>query len=484
MTNNERPLHLLNYFNGEWQGQNLETFDVINPATNELVGTIPNGTKEDVLAAIEGAQAAFEKWKVLTAEDRSVYLEKFYARLIERKEEIAQIITEENGKPLKEARGEVLYAASFIKWYAEEGKRVYGRTIPAKGEDQRIQVLKQPVGVVAAITPWNFPAAMITRKLAPALAAGCTFIVKPPKETPLTAAKIMECAEEAGIPKGVVNMVVTPNEAFSETVQSSKEVRKLTFTGSTEVGKLLMKQSADLVKNVSLELGGQAPLIVLDDADVETAVEGTIASKFRNAGQTCICANRLYVQSGIYEEFVSKLKEKIAELKVGNGLDEGVDIGPLINQKGYDKVIRHVEDAVEKGAEIVVGGKGHQQSKQDAPFYEPTLLLNAKENMLCMTEETFGPVVPVQKVESDEEAVRLANDTPFGLSSYYFTENMTRGTKIAEALDYGIIGWNHGAPSAAQSPFGGMKQSGLGREGGAEGIEPFLETKYLSIGVK
>ncbi|MFG6147680.1 NAD-dependent succinate-semialdehyde dehydrogenase [Halobacillus sp. B23F22_1] len=474
-----KELNLLNYVAGKWVGENAETFDITNPATNEVVGTIPNGTKEDVEAAIEAAQAAFEEWKVLSAEERSDYLEKFYQRVIERQEEIARILTLENGKPLKEARGEVLYAASFIKWYAEEGKRVYGRTIPSKGPGQRIQVLKQPVGVVAAITPWNFPAAMITRKLAPALAAGCTFIVKPPKETPLTAAKLMECAEEAGIPKGVVNMVVTPNEAFSETIQQSEVVRKLTFTGSTEVGKLLMKQSADQMKNISLELGGQAPLIVLDDADVEAAVEGTIASKFRNAGQTCICANRIYVQEGIYDPFVSLLKEKIEKLKVGNGLEEDVDIGPLINKKGYEKVVRHVEDAKEKGADIVVGGQG----QYEVPFYEPTLILGTNENMLCMTEETFGPVVPVQKVETEEEAVRLANNTPFGLAAYYFTENMNRGTKMGEALDYGIIGWNHGAPSAAQAPFGGMKQSGLGREGGAEGIEAFLETKYLSIGI-
>ncbi|WP_101842604.1 NAD-dependent succinate-semialdehyde dehydrogenase [Halobacillus sp. Marseille-P3879] len=474
-------LNLLNYVDGEWVGENLETFDVINPATQERVGTMPVGTKEHVLTAIEGAKKALEHWKELSAEERANYLEKFYQRVIERQEEIARILTLENGKPLKEAKGEVLYAASFIKWYAEEGKRVYGRTIPSKGPGQRIQVLKQPVGVVAAITPWNFPAAMITRKLAPALAAGCTFIVKPPKETPLTAAKLLECAQEAGIPQGVVNMTVAPNELFSETIQESKDVRKLTFTGSTEVGKLLMKQSADEMKNISLELGGQAPLIVFDDADVDTAVEGTIASKFRNAGQTCICANRLYVQSGIYDEFVSKLKDKIKELKVGNGLEEGVDIGPLINQKGYDKVVSHVKDAKEKGAEVVIGGDA---DRYEAPFYEPTLLLGAKDNMLCMTEETFGPVVPVQKVESDEEAVRLANDTPFGLAAYYFTENMNRGTKIGEALDYGIIGWNHGAPSAPQAPFGGMKQSGLGREGGAEGIEAFLETKYLSIGIK
>ncbi|WP_082233007.1 NAD-dependent succinate-semialdehyde dehydrogenase [Halobacillus massiliensis] len=480
MTTNESPLHLLNYVGGEWQGKDGDTFDIINPATSEVVGTMPLGTKEDVTAAIDAAERALGEWRELSAEERADYLEKFYDRIIERQDEIAQILTLENGKPIKEAKGEILYAASFIKWYAEEGKRVYGRTIPSKGPNQRIQVLKQPVGVVAAITPWNFPAAMITRKLAPALAAGCTFIVKPPKETPLTAVKIMECAEEAGIPRGVLNLVACKNKNFSETIHEDERVRKLTFTGSTEVGRLLMKQSAEQIKNISLELGGQAPLIVLDDADVETAVDQTIASKFRNAGQTCICANRIYVQEGIYDEYVSRLKEKVQELKVGNGLDEDVDIGPLINKDGYEKVVEHVKDAKEKGAEVVVGGEG----KYDAPFYEPTLILDAKENMLCMTEETFGPVLPVQKVKSDEEAVRLANDTPFGLAAYYFTESMNRGTKIAEALDYGIIGWNHGAPSAAQAPFGGLKQSGLGREGGAEGIEPFLETKYLSIGIK
>ncbi|WP_304413574.1 NAD-dependent succinate-semialdehyde dehydrogenase [Halobacillus sp. BBL2006] len=476
-------LKYLNYLDGEWIGEEADTFEVSNPATNKVIGTMALGTKGDLKRAIEGAQSAFEEWKELPAEERARYLEEFYHKVLDRKEEIAKMITWENGKPLKEARGEVMYAASFIKWYAEEGKRIYGKTIPSKSADQRIQVLKQPVGVVAAITPWNFPAAMITRKLAPALAAGCTFIVKPPRETPFTAALFMECAEEAGIPKGVVNMVLTPDEVFSETIQKSEVVRKLTFTGSTEVGKLLMKQSADSVKNISLELGGQAPLIVLNDADVEKAVEGTIASKFRNAGQTCICANRLYVQEGIYDEFVSKLKEKVEELKVGNGLEEQVDIGPVINQAGYKKVVRHVEDAVEKGAEVAVGGKGYLDESLSGNFYAPTLLLNTKEDMLCMTEETFGPVVPVQKVVSDEEAVRLANETPFGLAAYFFTENMSRGTKIAEALEYGIIGWNNGAPSAAQAPFGGMKQSGLGREGGAEGIEAFLETKYLSIGI-
>ncbi|ARI76277.1 NAD-dependent succinate-semialdehyde dehydrogenase [Halobacillus mangrovi] len=476
-------LKYLNYLDGQWIGEEADTFEVSNPATNEVIGTMSLGTKGDLQRAIEGAQTAFDEWKELPAEERARYLEEFYHKVLDRKEEIARMITLENGKPLKEARGEVMYAASFIKWYAEEGRRIYGKTIPSKSAEQRIQVIKQPVGVVAAITPWNFPAAMITRKLAPALAAGCTFIVKPPKETPLTAALFMECAEEAGIPKGVVNMVLTPDEVFSETIQKSDAVRKLTFTGSTEVGRLLMKQSADSIKNISLELGGQAPLIVLNYADVEKAVEGTMASKFRNAGQTCICANRLYVQERIYDEFVSKLKEKVEELNVGNGLEEQVDIGPVINQKGYEKVVRHVEDALEKGAEVVVGGKGYQEESLSGNFYAPTLLLNTNEDMLCMTEETFGPVVPVQKVKSDEEAVRLANETPFGLAAYFFTENMSRGTKIAEALEYGIVGWNNGAPSAAQAPFGGMKQSGLGREGGAEGIEAFLETKYLSIGI-
>ncbi|MFC0525184.1 NAD-dependent succinate-semialdehyde dehydrogenase [Pontibacillus salicampi] len=474
---------MLNFINGDWHGEGRDFFDITNPATGEVIGSMPNGTREDVRRAIDAADKAFSNWKELTAEERSHYLERFHQKIVERKEEIAHIITLENGKPLKESKGEVMYAASFVKWYAEEGKRIYGKTVPSKGADHRIQVMKQPVGVVAAITPWNFPAAMITRKLAPALAAGCTFIVKPPKETPLTAAKLMECAREAGIPAGVINMVITPDEAFSETIQQSEQVRKLTFTGSTEVGRLLMKQSADSIKNLSLELGGQAPLVVLDDADVEKAVEGTMASKFRNAGQTCICANRLYVQEGIYDAFVERLKEEVQQLKVGNGLEEDTDIGPLIHQEGLEKVEQHVRDAVKQGATIVVGGKEYESGIGGGTFFEPTLILDAEEGMLCMTEETFGPVVPVQKIHSDEEAVRLANDTPFGLAAYFFTESMSRGTKLAEALDYGIIGWNHGAPSTAQAPFGGMKQSGLGREGGAEGIEAFLETKYLSIGL-
>ncbi|HET7616019.1 MAG TPA: NAD-dependent succinate-semialdehyde dehydrogenase, partial [Bacillales bacterium] len=357
----------------------------------------------------------------------------------------------------------------------------YGKTIPGKAKNQRIQVLRQPVGVVAAITPWNFPAAMITRKMAPALAAGCTFIVKPPLETPLTALKLMEYCEQAGMPKGVVNTIVTPDEAFSGTIKDSEKVRKLTFTGSTEVGSLLMKQSAEHIKNVSFELGGQAPFIVLDDADMEKTVQGAMDSKFRNAGQTCIASNRFYVQAGVYEKFIDKLTDEVKKLKVGNGLEEGIDVGPLINKEGYEKVEKHVKDAVEKGAEVVYGGNG--EKRNGGYFFEPTVLKNATNNMLCMNQETFGPLIPVQKVESAEEAVKLANDTRYGLAGYFFTESVTQGTKVAEALDYGIIGWNQGAPSAAQAPFGGMKESGIGREGGHEGIEEYLETKYISLGL-
>ncbi|MCA1021099.1 NAD-dependent succinate-semialdehyde dehydrogenase [Halobacillus litoralis] len=477
-----KTIQYANYINGEGvDGKDL--VEVVNPATEEVVGRMALASEKELVSAIQGAEEAFHEWKGMSADVRAGYLEKFYEKILQRTDDIARMITLENGKPIKEARGEVMYAASFIKWYAEEGKRVYGRTVPSKGADQRIQVWKQPVGVVAAITPWNFPAAMITRKLAPALAAGCTFIVKPPKETPLTAVLLMECAEAAGIPKGVIQMVLTDDEVFSRTIQHSDQVRKLTFTGSTEVGKLLMRQSADTMKNISLELGGQAPLLVLDDADVDKAVEGTMASKFRNAGQTCICANRVYVQEGIYEEFVMKLKQRMEELTVGNGLDEHVDIGPMINQDGYNKVSRHVDDALDKGGEIVTGGREFDRESLSRNFYAPTLILHAKDDMLCMTEETFGPVVPVQKITSDEEAIRLANQTPFGLAAYFFTESMSRGTKIAEALEYGIVGWNNGAPSAAQAPFGGAKQSGLGREGGSEGLEAFLETKYLSIGI-
>lgn len=470
---------MLNYINGEWTGSELEKMEVMNPATGEVVGTIPKGRKEDAHRAIEAANAALKDWRNKPASERAELLMKLNNRMMEKVDELAELMTRENGKPLKESKGEVAYSASFIQWFAEEGKRVYGRIVPGKSENHRIQVLKQPVGVVAAITPWNFPAAMITRKLAPALAAGCTFIVKPPEQTPLTALKIAEYAEEVGIPKGVINVVNGDAEELSKAFMSHEEVRKITFTGSTEVGRILLKQSADQIKKTSMELGGQAPAIVCNDADIDHAVEQIMASKFRNSGQTCVCVNRIYAQADIYETFVKKLAAEVEKLKVGNGLEEGVDVGPLINKEGYEKVDGQVKDAVEKGAEVVTGG--HGKAENNTYFYQPTVLKGANHNMDVMNIETFGPVAPVQKYETDEEAIRLANDTPFGLAAYFFTKDVSRGTRIAESLDYGIVGWNDGMPSAAQAPFGGMKESGLGREGGSEGITEYLETKYISL---
>ncbi|MBT2581664.1 NAD-dependent succinate-semialdehyde dehydrogenase [Planococcus sp. ISL-109] len=467
------------YINGEWTDKGNDSIKVMNPATGEQVGTVPNGGEEEATAAVEAAAAAFPSWSKTTAYDRAKLLMKWHDLLLEHKEEIAEILTKEMGKPLKEAIGEIEYSASFISWFAEEGKRVYGRTIPASKDGKRIQVNKQPVGVVASITPWNFPAAMMARKMAPALAAGCTFVSKPAKMTPLTAVRIFELAEEAGFPKGVINLVTGRASKIGKVFTSHPSVRKLTFTGSTEIGKELMKQSSETMLNLSLELGGHAPIIVLDDADIDKAVEGVMASKFRNAGQTCVCGNRIYVQESIVDAFSDKLQQAAGHLKVGNGLEEGVDIGPLIDKEGYEKVARHVKDAVDKGAKVLVGGDG--TTENDAYFYNPTVLTGAKEDMLVMFEETFGPVAPIMSFKTDEEAVKLANDSRFGLASYFFTESMSRGTFLAENLEYGIVGWNDGAPSTAQAPFGGMKESGIGREGGQEGLEAFLETKYISI---
>lgn len=467
------------YINGEWTDKGNDSINVMNPANGEQVGTIPNGGESEATEAVEAAAAAFPSWSKTTAYERAELLMKWHDLLLEHKEEVGEILTKEMGKPLKEAIGEVEYSASFISWFAEEGKRVYGRTIPASKDGKRIQINKQPVGVVASITPWNFPAAMMARKMAPALAAGCTFVSKPAKMTPLTAVRMFELAEEAGFPKGVVNLVTGSASAIGKVFTSHPSVRKLTFTGSTEIGKELMKQGADTMLNLSLELGGHAPIIVLDDADIDKAVEGVMASKFRNAGQTCVCGNRIYVQEGIVDEFSEKLKQAAGQLKVGNGLEDGVDIGPLVDKDGYEKVERHVKDAVDKGAKVLVGGDG--QTDNDAYFYNPTVLVDASEDMLVMNEETFGPVAPIMSFKTDEEAVKLANDTRFGLASYFFTESMSRGTFIAENLEYGIVGWNDGLPSTAQAPFGGMKESGVGREGGQEGLDAFLETKYISI---
>ncbi|MFD2761100.1 NAD-dependent succinate-semialdehyde dehydrogenase [Lentibacillus juripiscarius] len=468
--------------NGEWVGDELGTLNVTNPANGEIVGTVPNGGEKEADLAVAAAHDAFASWSELTAHDRAGYLQKLNQLMLEHQEELAQIMTIEMGKPIKESRGEVNYAASFIEWFAEEGKRIYGETIPTHKDGKRLQVWKKPVGVVAAITPWNFPAAMLTRKMGPALAAGCTVVMKPSGESPLTAVKLMELCEKAGFPKGVVNLVTGSSSKIAGAIMANDKVRKITFTGSTEVGKVLIRQSADQVKNLSLELGGHAPLVVLDDADVDLAVKGAVASKFRNAGQTCICANRIYVQEGVYDAFNDKLAKAVEALKVGDGTDETVDVGPLINQDGLDKVSRHMQDAVSKGANVVTGGEPVTDGK--GVFYQPTVVKDVDESMVVMQEETFGPVAPVQKITSDEEAAKLANDTPYGLAAYVFTENVARGTKLIEKLDFGIVGWNDGAPSAPQVPFGGMKESGIGREGGHEGIDAFIESQYVSIGME
>lgn len=467
------------YINGEWSTAGDGVIDVMNPATGEKYGTIPNGGEEEAKAAVDAAAAAFPTWSKTTVYERAGLLMKWHELLLENKQEVAEIMTKEMGKPLAEAIGEIEYSASFISWFAEEAKRSNGRLIPASKEGKRIQVLKQPVGVVVSITPWNFPAAMMARKMAPALAAGCTFVAKPAKLTPLTAVRMYELAEEAGFPKGVINLVTGSASKIGRVFTSHPDVRKLTFTGSTEIGKELMKQSADSMLNLSLELGGHAPIIVCGDANMDLAVEGVMASKFRNAGQTCVCGNRIYVHRSIVEEFSQRLQEATGKLKVGNGMDEGVQIGPLVDQDGYEKSERHVQDAVEKGAKVLVGGDG--RTENGAYFYNPTVLIDATPDMLVMNEETFGPVAPIMAFDSVEEAVKLANDTRFGLAAYFFTDSLSQGTYIAENLEYGIVGWNDGAPSSAQAPFGGMKESGIGREGGQEGLDAFLETKYISI---
>lgn len=473
--------YLMN-INGEWVGDSLDTLNVVNPANSEIIGTVPNGGEKEASQAIGAAHEAFQSWSELTAYERAGYLKKLNQLMLDNLEEVAQVMTLEMGKPINESRGEVKYAASFIEWFAEEGKRIYGETIPSHATNKRLQVWKKPVGVVAAITPWNFPAAMLTRKMGPALASGCTVIMKPSSESPLTAVKLMELCEQAGFPRGVINLVTGSSSKIAKEIMDNDKVRKITFTGSTEVGKILIRQSADQVKRLSLELGGHAPLIILDDANVDLAVKGVMASKFRNAGQTCICANRIYVQAGIYDEFVEKFSKEVEKLKVGNGADDSVDIGPLINQAGLDKVNYHMEDAVKKGAHVVTGGK--PITDDGGVFFTPTVVKDVDQSMVLMQEETFGPVAPIQKIASEEDAVKLANDTPYGLAAYVFTDNVAKGHRVIEQLNFGIVGWNDGAPSAAQVPFGGMKESGIGREGGHEGIDAFVESQYVSIGME
>ncbi|WP_152657260.1 NAD-dependent succinate-semialdehyde dehydrogenase [Oceanobacillus sp. CFH 90083] len=457
--------------------KNKAVIEVTNPATGEIAGTVLKGGKKEAVQAIDKAYQAFQDWSKRSVYERSVLLNKWHVLVEKHERELAKIMTMEQGKPLQEATGEIQYANSFIAWYAEEGKRLYGETIPATARDKRIVVTRQSVGVIAAITPWNFPAAMITRKVAPALAAGCTAVVKPASATPLTAIRLRELAVEAGIPEDVLQIVTGSSDEISNAWMEDTRVRKISFTGSTEVGKLLMQKSADTVKKLSLELGGHAPLIVMEDADIEKAVSGAVASKYRNAGQTCVCANRIYVHESIEQEFVNAFKEKVAQLKVGNGLEEGVDIGPLIDRSAVEKVQLQIEDALQKGAEKLLG----DQTAYEDLFFAPTILTNVNDSMVCMQEETFGPLAPITTFQTKEEAVARANNSPFGLAAYVFTENLTTAIEVSEQLEYGIIGINDGAPSTAQAPFGGFKESGLGREGGHHGIDEYVEVKYLSI---
>jgi len=469
------------YIDGEWRdANNGAQFDVTNPATGEVISTLPDMGVAETRAAIEAANAAWPAWRAKTAKERANILRKLYFLMIENQEDLAQILTAECGKPIVEGRGEVVYGASFIEWFGEEAKRVYGDVTPAPFNDRKIVVDKQPIGVCVAITPWNFPIAMVTRKVGPALAAGCPIILKPAQETPLSALALVELAERAGVPKGVFSVVTSSHgSTVGGEMTANPIVRKLSFTGSTATGKILMRQCADTVKKLSLELGGNAPFIVFDDADVDAAVAGAIASKYRNTGQTCVCVNRFLVQDGIYDLFTEKLVAAVEAMKIGNGVEEGVAQGPLINQAGLEKVEEHVEDAVAKGACIVTGGERHALG---GTFYKPTVLTGATRDMKISGEETFGPVSALFRFSTEEEAIAMSNDTEYGLAAYFYTQNSARTWRVSAALEYGIVGINEGIISTEVAPFGGVKESGLGREGSRYGIEDYLEIKYLCMG--
>lgn len=470
------------YINGQWRGAaSGQAFSVTNPFDNSPIGQVPLCGRAETRLAIEAASKAFASWKQMSAKQRSDLMWA-WARLIdENKEDLALIMTLEQGKPLTESRGEIDYANSFIKWFAEEGRRVYGDIIPSNLPGQHLVVIKQPVGVVAAITPWNFPSAMITRKIAPALAVGCTVVVKPDEETPFSAIALAVLAEQAGIPAGVFNLVTGNPEEIGKEMTSNELVRKLSFTGSTSVGRLLMRDCAQSIKKISLELGGNAPFIVFDDADLDAAVQGAIASKYRNSGQTCVCANRLFVQQPVYAEFARKLAEAVSQLKVGNGLEDGVQQGPLINDAAVAKVKSHIEDAVHLGAKIICGGKTHALG---GLFFEPTVLANVNADMRIAREETFGPVAPLFSFANEEDVISMANHTEFGLASYFYSRDMQRIWRVSEALEYGMVGVNAGIISTEVAPFGGVKQSGIGREGSKYGVDPYVEIKYLCMGAK
>ena len=468
------------YINGIFtSGNSNKTFDVNDPSTGELLVKLPDMGISETKDAINAAHKAQKSWAAKTGKERSTILRNWFNLMMENKEDLAKILTAEMGKPLAEALGEITYGASFVEWFAEEAKRVYGDTIPGHQEDKRIVVIKQPIGVVGAITPWNFPNAMITRKVAPALAVGCSVVLRPPTLTPLSALALAYLAQEAGIPAGVFNIVMgTDSSGMGKELCSNELVRKITFTGSTEVGRILMRQCSDQIKKVSLELGGNAPFIVFDDADIDEAVAGAMISKYRNAGQTCVCANRIYVQENIYEEFSKKLAEATRAMKVGNGFDDGVTTGPLIDQQALEKVEEHIEDAVSKGASILSGGT---RSNLGGTFYNPTVLTDVTSSMKVAKEETFGPIAPLFKFDSVENVIDAANDTEFGLAAYFYAKDLSKVWKVAEALEYGIVGINTGLISTEVAPFGGIKQSGLGREGSKYGIDDFLEIKYLCM---
>ncbi|MCC6626584.1 MAG: NAD-dependent succinate-semialdehyde dehydrogenase [Chloroflexi bacterium] len=479
------------YINGEWvSAPGGKTFDVTNPATGEVIGQVADGSREDAKRAIAAAEAALPAWRAMTAEQRADLLTAAFRRINEKVDEIARVLTSENGKPLTEAKGETGGGAKFLLWAAEEAKRIYGRTVPSSSPTTRFMVIKQPVGVVGAITPWNFPFSMLTRKLGPALAAGCTAVLRPAKYTPLTAVELFKIFDEVGFPKGVVNLVTSSSAStIGDEFIENPAVRKITFTGSTEVGKQIMARAAGQVKRVSMELGGHAPFIVFDDADLEKAARAAIWTKFRNAGQTCVCTNRLYVQRSVVDRFSQRVAELAGAMKVGNGLEAGVEIGPMIDRQGFEKTVEHIHDAVTKGARVLaggqpaqVGGNGHGNG-HGVYFHQPTVLADVTSSMAITHEETFGPVLPIITFDTEEEVIGLANNTQYGLAAYFFARDIGRVFRVAEALEYGIIGANEQYPVAAQVPFGGYKESGVSRENGSEGVDAFLETKTIGIGL-
>ncbi len=468
------------FINGEWvDSSSGETLEVNNPASLEIIGNVPKCTVSETKKAIDDANNAFQAWKETTAKERSVILKKWGELITENVDDLAKIMTIEQGKPLAEAKGEILMGASYIEFYAEEAKRVYGDIIPDPRPGKRIVIIKQPVGVVGAITPWNFPNSMITRKCAAAMAVGCTTVVKPASQTPFSALAVAVLAKEAGLPDGVFNVITGSASEIGKELTSNSLVRKISFTGSTEVGKILLEQSASTVKKVSMELGGHAPLIVFDDADMDEAVAGAMQSKFRNSGQTCICTNRIFVHEKIYDEFLNKFTEEVGKITVGNGLEEGIVSGPLIDKSSLEKVIDHVKDAVNTGAKIAIGGDIHSIGGN---FYQPTVLSNVSRKAKITFEETFGPVAPLYKFSSDDEVIEMANDTPYGLASYFFSRDIGRIWRVAEALEYGIVSINNGLPTIAEVPFGGVKESGMGREGSRYGLDDYLTIKYISMG--